>query len=57
MQKDWRKPELIVVMRGAVEERTLMVCKFTNSMANPGSFHTGCCVDALCSQCDVETVS
>jgi hypothetical protein len=57
MQKDWRKPELIVVMRGAVEERTLMVCKFTNSMANPGSLHTGCCFDALCSQCDVETVS
>jgi hypothetical protein len=53
MQKAWRKPELVVVMRGAVEERTLIGCKTTNLSSNPGNVDSGCDFDQFCTQCNV----
>jgi hypothetical protein len=53
MQKAWRKPELVVVVRGAVEERTLIGCKTIDQNSNPGMSDSGCDFDSYCTQCNV----
>jgi hypothetical protein len=53
MQKAWRKPELVVVVRGAVEERTLIGCKTIDQDSNPGMSDSGCDFDSYCTQCNV----
>ena len=57
MQKAWEKPELLVVVRGAVEERTLLGCKANSLATNPGSQDIGCASDQFCSQCNVGAIS
>ena len=57
MKKPWQKPKLIVLVRGAPEERVLGACKTTSSAAMPSSEFEGCAqvVEgapmALCTDC------
>lgn len=57
MKKPWKKPKLIVLVRGKSEERVLTVCKTTSSAATSSTDYDGCAAIpfgapmAICGDC------
>ena len=41
-KKEWRKPELIVLVRSEPEETILVICKATTVRGGPNYYNTGC---------------
>ncbi len=42
MKKEWKKPRLVVVQRGSVEESVLIVCKRSDSGTSANVYHSSC---------------
>ena len=41
-KKEWRKPELIVLVRSKPEEDVLVICKFTSVRGGPSYVNHAC---------------
>ena len=41
-KKEWRKPELIVLVRSKPDETILVICKATTGRGGPNYYNTGC---------------
>lgn len=58
VKKEWKTPELIVLVRSKPEEAVLTACKLTfGSGAGPVTGNTGCHVATTCGNCNVPAAS
>ena len=56
MKKEWKKPQLIVVVRGSAEENVLNACK-EMGMGGAQSAHTQCALELCIDSCEVYSFS
>lgn len=55
MRKAWRRPKLVILMRGKPQEAILGVCKVGGSSVSPSAFRDGC--DFEPSACEVRSMT
>jgi hypothetical protein len=55
-KREWKTPELIVLVRSTPEEAVLVSCK-GDVWTSPNNEDTYCTVDQMCSGCNTITIS
>jgi hypothetical protein len=49
--KEWKKPELIVLTRNKPEESVLATCKSNSGGSNPANVQAACYGNTVCNDC------
>jgi hypothetical protein len=56
-KKEWKTPELIVLVRSKPEEAVLTGCKWVAPLIGPSSMNANCAQEPSCVSCDGVSLS